>query len=398
MGMAIRHVGCGLAALALLATPAAAETVVKVGVILTYSGPQATNGDQINKGIDLYVNEHQKDLPAGVKIELIKRDDTGPNADTAKRLAQELITRDHVQILTGFIWSPNAAAVAPLATEAKVPMVIMNAAGAGITRISPYVVRDSFTLWQTSLPIAPWAAKQGWKKAYTAVSDYAPGKDAEEAFIKGFKDAGGEIVGSIRFPLRSPDFVPFLQRVKDAKPDVVFLFVPSGPQATEAMKAYSDLGLKQAGIHLVGPQDIVPDYELPAMGTAPEGLVTSGNYSAAATRPQNQAFVAAWHKAYGEASVPDFMACAGWDGMTAIFDLVKQTKGKFDGEQAMKILANWKDPDSPRGPISIDPATRDIVENIYIRRTEMKNGKLANVEIDTIPNVKDPWKELNPPK
>jgi branched-chain amino acid transport system substrate-binding protein len=376
----------------------AAGQTVKVGVILTYSGPQASTGDQIDKGLSLYVQEHEKELPAGVKVELVKRDDGGPNPDVAKRLTQELITRDHVQLLTGVVWTPNAAAMAPLATQAKVPFIVMNASAAALTRLSPYLVRVSFTQWQTALPIGTWAGKNGFKKGYTAVSDFAPGHDAEAAFIKGYKDAGGEVIGSVRLPLANPDFSPFMQRIKDAKPEVLYVFVPSGAQATAVMKAYADVGLKAAGITLVGPMDIVPDYELPNMGDAPLGLVTSGNYSSAATRPENKAFVAAWKKAYGEKSLPDFMAVGGWDGMAAIFDLIKQTKGNFSGDQAMTIISHWQDSGSPRGPISIDPETRNIVENIYIRRTEKVDDHLANVEFDTIPNVKDPWAELNPPK
>jgi branched-chain amino acid transport system substrate-binding protein len=387
------------ALVALLAsTDVAGAETVKVGVILTYSGPQASTGDQIDKGIKLYMSEHQGDLPPGVQVEIVKRDDGGPNPQAAKALAQELITRDGVQVLAGVVWTPNAVAIAPLATEAKVPFVVMNASAAGLTRLSPYIVRVSFTQWETALPMGTWAAKNNLKHAYTAVSDFAPGHDAEAAFIKGYGDAGGQVVGSVRFPLASPDFVPFLQRVKDAKPDALYIFVPSGAQATAVMKAYADLGLKDAGIALVGPMDIVPDYELPNMGTAPLGLVSSGNYSSAATRPQNQAFVAAWKKAYGESSVPDFMAVGGWDGMAAIYDLVKETKGKFTGDEAMAFLSHWKNPESPRGPIAIDPETRDVVQNIYIRRTQEVNGHLANVEIDTIPDLKDPWKALNPPK
>ncbi len=386
-----------VAALVLGAAPASAQTV-KVGVVLTYSGPQASLGDQIDKGFSLFIKEHTKDLPPGVKVELVKRDDTGPNPEVAKRLATELVTRDHVQFLTGVVWTPNAGAISPVAAQAQIPFVDMNASGAALTRTSPYFVRVSFTQWHTALPIGTWSAKNGSKTAYTAVSDFVPGHDAEAAFIKGYTDAGGKIVGSVRFPLQSPDFAPFIQRVKDAHPDTLYVFVPSGAQATAVMKAYADLGLKDAGIKLVGPMDLVPDYELPNMGNAPLGLITSGNYSSAATRPQNKAFVEAWHKAYGDKSVPDFMAVGGWDGMAAIFSVIEQTKGKFTGEQAMDILKTWKNPDSPRGPISIDPATRDIVQDIYIRRTEMVDGHLANVEFDTLPNIKDPWKELNPAK
>jgi len=386
------------AGLALAAAPAAAQQTVKIGVILTYSGPAASLGDEIDKGLSLYVKEHQKDLPPGVKVELLKRDDTGPDPETAKRLAQELITRDHVQFLTGVVWSPNAAAIAPLATEAKVPFVIMNAAGAGLTRASPYIARVSFTLWQSSYPLGKWAASHGMKRLYTTVSDYAPGHDGEAAVIKGFTEAGGTVVGSIRFPLKDQDFVPFLQRVKDAKPDVLYVFVPSGKQAAAVMKAYEDLGLKADGVKLIGPQDIVPDAELPGMGDAAIGVISGGTYSAVSTRPQNFAYVAAWKRAYGDASIPDFMSASGWDGMAAIFSVIKATKGQVDGDKAMALLKGWKNPDSPRGSVMIDPETRDIVQNIYIRRVEKVGGSLGNVEIDTIPQVKDPWKEFNPPK
>ncbi len=389
-----------LAACVILAgamTPAAAQTV-KIGVILTYSGPSASLGEQIDKGLDLYVKEHQKDLPAGVKVELIKRDDTGPNPDVAKRLAQELITRDHVQFLAGVVWSPNAAAIAPLATEVKVPFVIMNAAGAALTRASPYIARVSFTLWQTSYPLGQWAAQHGMKKLYTAVSDYAPGHDGEAAITKAFKDAGGELVGAVRFPLKDQDFVPFLQRVKDAKPDALYVFVPSGKQAAAVMKAYADLGLKADGVKLLGPQDIVPDAELPGMGEEALGIISGGTYSAVSTRPQNLAYVAAWKRAYGVKSIPDFMSVGGWDGMAAIFSVIKASNGRIDPDKAMAVLRGWKNPDSPRGPIMIDAGTRDIVENVYIRRVEKVGEGLGNVEFDTIAQVKDPWKELNPPK
>ena len=380
------------------ASPAAAQTEIKVGVISTMSGPDAQPGDEMNKGIALYVKEHEKDLPPGVKLTMIYRDDTGAKPDVAKRLAQELVTRDHVNFLAGVVWSPNAAAIASIATEAKVPFIDMNAASAPITRLSPYMIRVSFTLWQVASPIGQWAAKQGWKKGYSLVTDYAPGYDAEGGFATAFTAGGGTMVDKIRMPFATDDYSPFIQRVKDNKPDVVFIFVPAGKKATQVMKAWSDLGLKQAGVTLVTTQDVMLDEELPNMGQVALGVVSSGTYSNAATRAQNQVFLNAWRGAYGDKVVPDFLSVQGWDGMAAIFDVIKQTKGKFDGDQAMKILANWKDPDSPRGPISINPATRDIIENVYIRRVENLNGKLANVEFETIPNVKDPWKEANPPK
>jgi len=380
-----------------LAPPATAQTEIKIGFINSYSGFLSQPGDEMDKGVTLYLTEHEKELPAGVKITLLKRDDTS-TPEVAKRLAQELITRDHVQLLFGVIASPNAAAIAPLTAEAKTPLLITNAAGAGITRISPYVVRVSFTLWQSGLPMGQWAVQHGWKKAFTAVSDFIPGHDADDAFKKGFTDAGGQLLGSIAFSPTSPDFPPVVQRIRDVKPDVAFVWVPAGTQATSMMKSIKDLGVREAGINILSTQDLVPDEELPNMGDTPVGIITAGNYSAAADRPANAAFIAAWNKAYGGKAIPDFLSADGWDGMMAVFDLIKQTNGKFTGDEAVAFFTHWKTDNSPRGPISVDPATRDIVQNIYIRRTEMKNAKLANIEFDTIPNVKDPWKELNPPK
>jgi branched-chain amino acid transport system substrate-binding protein len=389
-------IAAGIAAL-LSPAPVAAQTTVKIGIINSYSGFVAQAADEMQRGMDLYVKLHEKDLPAGVKIEIIKRDDTS-NPEVGKRLAQELITQDQVQVLTGVILSPVAAAVAPLTAEAKVPFVITNAAGVSIPRLSPYVVRTSFTLWQECLPIGKWAAEQGWKTAYTEVTDFIAGHDSEAAFIKGFTDSGGKILDSVRYPMQNPDFVPFVQRVKDAHPDVAFLWVPAQTQATAMMNAVRDLGLRDAGIHIVSAQDLLPDEELPRMGDTPLGLITAGNYSTAGDRPANKAFLAAWKAEYGEQSIPDFFSVGGWDGMAAIFDLIKATNGKFTGDEAMAFLSHWKNPDSPRGPIEIDPNTRDIVQNIYIREVKRVDGKLANVEIATIPLVKDPWKELNPPK
>ncbi|MGC1889002.1 MAG: ABC transporter substrate-binding protein [Stellaceae bacterium] len=385
------------AAGASLPAPLAAQTV-KVGLINSYTGFVAQPADQGQKGFDLYVKLHEKDLPPGVKIELLRRDDTS-NPEVGKRLAQELITRDRVQLLTGIVLSPVAAAVAPMTAEAKVPLLLdIAAAGAAIPRLSPYVARVSFTLWQESYPIGKWAAEQGWKTGYTAVSDFIPGHDAEAAFTKAFTDGGGKMIGSVRFPPTNPDFSPFVQRIKDAKPDVVFIFVPAGTQATAMVKAMQDLGLREAGINVVAPQDLLPDEELPRMGDTPLGLITSGTYSADAKRPANETFVAAWKREYGDKSIPDFFSVDAWDGMAAIYGLVKETKGSFTADQAIAFLSHWKDPDSPRGPIMIDPETRDIVQNVYIRRVEKQDGRLVDVEIATIPMVKDPWKELNPPK
>ncbi len=381
----------------LLAAPATAQTVVKVGVILTYSGPEASLGETIDRGIKLWMKEHGNDLPSGVKVELIRRDDTGPNPEVAKRLARDMVVQDKVNLLTGVVWSPNAAAIAPLTAEAKLPFIIMNAAGSGIVRISPYVARVSFTLWQSSYPLGKWAATHGLKRVYTAVSDFIPGHDGEAAFTKAFKENGGTIVDSVRFPLASPDLAPYFQRVKDAKPDALYVFVPGGPQSTNVIKTFKQLALADAGIKLIGPGDITIENELPNMGDAALGVITAHSYSSAADRPANKTFVEAWHKAYGPNSYPDFLSLGGWDGMAAIFDVIKAQNGKIDPDKTMSLLKGWKH-DSPRGPIMIDPDTRDIVQNEYIREVKKVGDHTANVEFDTVGMVKDPWKEFNPPK
>jgi branched-chain amino acid transport system substrate-binding protein len=385
-----------VAVVGVASSPASAQTI-KIGLINSYSGFLAEAGDQMQKGIDLYVKEHEKDLPPGVKIELIRRDD-GAVPDTGKRVAQELIAREGVQLLLGIVGSPIAAAVAPLTAQAKVPLVITNAGGVSIPRLSPYVVRVAFTQWQQAYPLGQWAAKQGWKTAYTAVSDFIPGHDAEGAFTKGWTDAGLQMVGAVRFPTSSPDFTPIVQRIKDTRPDVAFIWVPAQEQATAVLKSVRDFGVRQAGVNVLSTQDLVPDEQLPLIGDVALGIVTSGIYSAAGDRPANKRFLAAWDREYAGKAIPNFLSADGWDGVAAIFDLIKATNGKFTGEEAIKFLTNWKTADSPRGPIAIDPATRDIILNVYLRRTEMRDGKLANIEFETIPNVKDPWKEFNPPK
>ena len=378
---------------AMIAGPLAAQTV-KVGLINTYSGPMASNGDQIEKAINLFMKLGQCKLPPGVNLEIIKRDDTGINPETAKRLATELIVRDKVQLLTGVVWTPNALSIAPLATEAKVPFIIMNAGTAMITERSPYIARTSFTLWQSSYPMGTWAAKK-FKTAYVAVADFGPGHDAQEAFTKAFTAAGGKVIGTVRMPPPTSDFAPFLQRVKDAKPDALFVFVPAGKSATALIKGFGDLGLGQAGIKLIGPGDIVTDEELPNMGDVPIGVMTMFHYSAAGERPANKSFVAAYQKEYGPNAWPNFISVGAWDGMQAICDVVRAQNGKVDGDKTMLLLRGWKNPNSPRGPIEIDPRTRDIVQNEYIRETRKVGGILKNVELETFPMVKDPWKEFS---
>jgi branched-chain amino acid transport system substrate-binding protein len=383
-----------VAALTLVALiPAEAQTI-KIGVILTYSGPDAALGEQIDRAVNLFVKLHETELPPGVKVELLKRDDTGVNPDLAKRLAQELVLRNQVQILTGGQWTPNAMAIAALTKEAKVPFVTMTAGGSAVTLQSPYVVRTGWTLWQTSYPLGEWAAKQGWKNAYTVVSDFGPGFDGEAAFTKGFTEGGGTIVGSLRIPLKTTDYLPYFQKIKDVNPDVVYVFNPGGPQATAFMKAFDNLGITKSKIKLIGPLDITSDDELPNMGRSALGVVTLGQYSPAATRQTNVDFVAAWKKEYGANSVPTYFAVAGWDGMRAIYDAIKAQSGKIDPDATMKFLRTWSNPNSPRGPIRIDQAG-DLVQNLYLRRVEEKDGRLANIEFATIEQIGDPWKVFN---
>ncbi len=392
------HAVLSMACAALIcAAPATAQTI-KIGFLSTYSGPGAAQGDQLDKGAKLYVKLNSDKLPPGVKIDLVVRDDTGPNPDNAKRVAQELIVRDKVQFLTGFVWTPNAAAIAPLTAEAKVPYVSMNAAGVTIPTLSPYIARVSFTLWQSCYPLGQWAAKR-FKRVFVAVSDFAPGHEAEEAFMRGFKEGGGEIIGNVRIPLANPDFVPYMQRVKDAKPDALFAFNPAGRQSTAMMKAYGELGLDKAGIKYIGPGDITTDEELQGMGDVALGVITAHHYSAAADRPANKAFVAAYKKEYGEKLNPGFMAVGAWDAMDAIFYAIREQKGKVDPDRTMELLKRYRNPNSPRGPISIDPDTRDIIQNEYLREVRKVGGQLANVEIETIATaLKDPWKEFNKKK
>jgi branched-chain amino acid transport system substrate-binding protein len=376
------------------AMPAAAQTV-KIGLISTYSGPGAAQGDQIDKGVKLYMKLNADKLPPGVKIEIVQRDDTGANPDVAKRIAQELIVRDKVQLITGIVWTPNLAAIGPLSTEAKVPVLSMNAAGARVLNAAPFMARASFTLCQSSYPAGQWAAKK-YKKAYTAVSDFAPGHEAEGCFQRGFKEGGGEIVGAVRIPLANPDFVPFMQRIKDAKPDALFAFNPAGKQAAAMMKAYGDLSMDKAGIKYLGTGDIVTDEELAAMGDVALGVTTVHHYSAAADRPANKAFVAAYKKEYGDALNPGFMVVGAWDAMDAIYAAIRAQAGNIDAQKTVDFWKTYKNANSPRGAFSIDPETRDAINPEYLREVRKVGGKLANVEIEVITSaIKDPLKEFD---
>jgi branched-chain amino acid transport system substrate-binding protein len=368
------------------AAGAFAQDTVKIGFILPMTGQQQSTGKQEAAAIKLYMAQHG-DTVAGKKVELIIRDDAAV-PDNTKRIAQELIVNEKVNFLGGFGVTPAALSVAPLSAESKTPEIVTAAGTSIITEKSPYIARTSFTLAQSVVPMADWAADNGIKKVVTMISDYGPGIDAEKSFSAEFKKKGGEIVEAVRFPLASPDFAPFLQRAADQKPDAIFVFVPSG-QGGAFVKQFIERGLDKAGIKIIGPGDVVDDDLLNGMGDAVLGTVTAHIYSADHDSPANKAFVDAFEKANNMR--PNFMAVGGYDGMHLIYEALKKTGGKTDGDsliEAIKGMA-WE---SPRGPVSIDPQTRDIIQNVYIRKVEKKNGQLYNVEFATFPAVKDPVK------
>ena len=380
-----------LALMATVGTAAWAADPVKIGLVLPMSGPFASYGKQIEHGVKLYLAT-QGDTFGGRKVELIIKDDSpGTAGDVSKRLAQELVIKDKVDILAGFGLTPSAFAVAPLATEAKKPMVVMNAATSSVTAKSNYIVRTSMTLPQNSAPIASWAAKNKIKKVFTLVADYGPGHDAEGQFKKTFTAAGGEIVGEVRAPVKNPDFAPFLQKIKDTKPDAVFLFLPPGGETIAFMKGFKERGLSAAGIQLISTGDLPDEDILEAIGDSALGLITSFHYSEAHKSPENKAYTDAYYKAYPK-DRPNFMSVGGYDGMRLIAEVLKKTSGNTDADKFIEAAKGLKWI-SPRGPVSIDPITRDIVQNIYIRKTEKINGKLQNVEFDHVADFKDPGKQ-----
>ena len=363
-----------------------AQDTVKIGLVVSMTGQQASTGKQIKAAVDLYMKQHG-DTVAGKKIQVILRDSASV-PDNTKRLAQELIVKDKVSVIAGFEITPAALAVAPLATEAKVVELVMAAGTSIITERSPYIVRTSFTVPQSCVIIADWAAKNGIKKVVTIVSDYAPGADAEKSFTERFTAAGGQVVEPIKIPLANPDFAPFLQRAADAKPDAIFIFVPSGQGGT-FMKQFAERGFDKAGIKVIGPGDVTDDDQLPSMGDTTIGVVTAHFYSADHQSAMNKAYVAAFEKANNFR--PAFMSVGGYDGMHLIYEALKKTGGKADGDSLIAAMKGMKW-ESPRGPISIDPDTRDIIQNIYVRKVEKKGGQLYNVEFATFEAVKDPVK------
>jgi branched-chain amino acid transport system substrate-binding protein len=378
------------------ATGAASAQEVKVGLILPYTGIGAELAQQVDRGVDLYLKQNADQIKP-YKISIIKRDSKAPNGAEAKIAAQELLTQDKVDVLAGWIYSPDAIASAPIVNAGKKLGVIMNAATSFITDLSPYYVRTSFTLWHSSYALGIAAAKNlHAKTAVVAYTDYPPGKDSLDGFKLAFEQNGGKVIDAIPAggPGQVPDFTPFFQRAKDEHPDVLFVFVPAGDHATAVVKTYGALGMRAAGTKLIGPGDIVQDIKLQGMGDAAVGLITMHHYNADLDNPQNKAFVAAWKAAYGADTTPDFVSIGGWDGMAAIVHAVQATKGKMDGAAAVKSLLGWKDT-TPQGPIMIDPQTRDIVMNEYLDEVvKGADGKLHEKVLETIPNVKDECKAL----
>ena len=382
-----RVLQAGAAALTARYVPlAVAADPFRIGLILPLSGPFASTGKQVEAACRLYMQKNG-DTVAGRKVELIVRDDTGVAPETTKRTAQELIVRNQVNILAGFGLTPLALATAPVATEAKTPMIVMAAATSIVTSKSPYIVRSGFTLPQVTGPIADWAVKNKIQTAVTMVSDYAPGIDAESTFVKRFTSGGGKVAESLRVPLRNADYAPFIQRAKDAKPDALFVFVPSG-EGSAVMKQFDDRGLKAAGIKIIGTGDVVDDDLLESMGAVAVGVVTSFHYSAAHDSPENKAYVDAFMKANGGMR-PNFHSVGGYDGMHVIYEAAKSAGADANGDQLVEAMKGMKWV-SPRGPMMIDPATRDPVQTVYIRRVEMVNGKPWSIEFDKVENVKDP--------
>ncbi len=385
--MLLKKIACA-AVLAAAASGAQAEDL-KIGVILPLSGPFAAHGQQLENSIRLYMKQHG-DTVAGRRIRLIIKDDTGIAPAVSKRQAQELLVRDKVDLLAGFGMTPSAFSVAPLAQESRTPMVVMNAATSSITTKSDYIVRTSFTLPQVTTPIAAWSLKNGIRTVYTIVADYGPGHDAEAEFVKTFTAGGGKIVGQVRAPVNTPDFAPFLQKAKDAKPDAVFVMLPAGELGVAFVKGYKERGLDAAGIRLVTTGDLTDEGVIDAMGDAALGMITSFHYSQAHESPENKSYVGDYVRAY-PGQRPNFWTVGGYDGMRVIYEALRKTGGDADGDRFMAAVKGmrWT---SPRGPVSIDPDTRDIVQDVYIRKVERVGGFLQNVEFDRQEDVKDPGK------
>jgi branched-chain amino acid transport system substrate-binding protein len=369
-------------------TSALAQESVKIGVILPYSGPFADAANQLQAGIDLYIAKHG-DTVAGKKIEIIKKDTGGPAADVAQRMAQELVVRDGVDIIAGFALTPEALGAAPVADEAQKLMVVMNAATSIVTEQSPYIVRTSVTIPQVNYAFGKWAFEQaGIKQAYTLVSDYGPGHDAEKSFSAGFSEAGGKILGSDRTPVANPDFSAYVQRVKDANPEAVYIFVPGGAQPAAIGKALADRGLAPPDTKIFAQGELTHPEALQSMGETARGIITTFHYTLERDDPLNKEFVEGYTGA-NNGREPDLFSIGGYDGMHLIYEALKKTNGDTNGDALVEAAKgmSWQ---SPRGPMSIDPETRDVVQTVYIREIQEVDGKLQNVVIYEIPDVKDP--------
>jgi branched-chain amino acid transport system substrate-binding protein len=385
---------CAVAALLSFGGAASAQNV-KVGLIAPFSGGFAIWGQQFQRAVQAYQKVHG-DSVKGTKVEVLYRDVGGADPAKSKQLAEELILRERIKYLTGFAFTPNALAVADVVTEARVPTVIMNAATAVITRRSPMYVRVSMTLPQQTAPLAKWAHAKGYKKIYTLVSDYGPGHDAEGTFVKTFKAAGGAIVESVRVPLATTDFAPFLENVLRAKPDALFLFMPAGPPSIGAINTWAKRGLKAAGIPLLVTGETQEIY-LPAIGEGALDVISSNHYGTEVNTPENAALKKTLADMFGKDSIPDIASVAAWDGMSLIYEAIGALGPNADGAKVIDFMKGRK-LKSPRGPIEIDANTRDIIQNMYIRKVVKKGAMLVNETVDTIPMVKDPWKEENPEK
>jgi branched-chain amino acid transport system substrate-binding protein len=382
-------VGFLAVAATIFAVPAAvAQQTIKVGVILAYSGQFADPSAQMDNGIKLYLLQHG-DTVAGKKIELIRKDTGGIAPDVAKRLAQELIVRDNVDMLAGFALTPNALAAGDVSAQAKKFMVNMNAATAIITTKSPYMVRTSFTVPQLNETLGSWAYKNGVRNVYTMVSDFGPGHDGEAAFHKGFKDAGGEIVGSARYPVANQDFSAFVQRAKDSNADAIYVWTPGGPQPAAIGKALAERSIDPSKTKILGQGELTSEDALKSMGDVGIGIITAFHYDFNHVSAMNAAFVRTYKDAFGRN--PDMFSVGAYDGMHVIYEALKKTGGKADGESLVAAAKGmrWE---SPRGVMSIDTETRDVIQTVYIRRVERLGSELRNAEFDKVENVKDPFK------
>jgi len=386
--MRMRTIGLAYVVAVSMLTAANAQGTIKIGLIMPYSGQFADTATQLDNAVKLYVKQNG-DTVAGKKLEFVRKDTGGIAPDVAKRLAQEMVVRDKVDILSGLILTPNALAVGDVSAEAKKFTVVMLAATSIVTTKSPYMARTSVTIPQLQESFGMWAYKSGIRKIYTMVSDYGPGHDAEAGFHRAFKEAGGEIIGSVRYPVANPDFSAFIQRAKDLNPEAIFVWVPGGAQPGAVGKALAERGIDPKKTKILGQDVLTDEQALKSMGDAGLGIITVANYDFNHGSEKNKQFVKAYNEAYGRN--PDIFSIGGYDGMHLIYEALKKTDGKTDGD-ALIAAAKGMKWESPRGPMSIDPDTRDVVQTVYIRRVEKAGGGLVNVEFDKVENVKDPIK------